>query len=216
MTLTIGILTNETGRFGKFWQSFTALRTPKQTNVVIKTSIDIAENRNTVIRESRHSDFVWFIDDDHTFEPDLIENLLLHNAPVVQPLVLTRFTPFGPVMMGEQTVEGRYKKIALDNSRQRGLLEVTGVGAAGMLIRRDVLQKVGDPWFTQPLGRIAEDVMFCEKVRAAGFKIYSDLSNSMGHLNVGSVRPVVRDGKWVTELVFGEKVIYLQAVEAKC
>jgi len=39
---------------------------------------------------------VFFMDDDHTFAPDLLLNLLARNVPVIQPLVLSRYGPFAP------------------------------------------------------------------------------------------------------------------------
>jgi hypothetical protein len=140
-----------------------------------------------------------------------------HNLPIVQPLVLTRYAPFGPVMMIDPVADkdGFFYRGTLDNLPHGGLLEVGAVGAAGMLIRRDVLNSISDPWFENPPNKIAEDITFCRKATEKGFKIYTDLSNVMGHLNVGSVTPVVHEGKWMTELKFGDGTYYLPAVKGK-
>ena len=211
-SVTVGILTGETGRFSQFWVNMLGLDLPDGSQIITKRSIFVAEARNEIIRLSGHTDYVWFIDDDHTFEPDLLHNLLHRRVPIVQPLVLTRKSPFGPVMMPtEGSKPGTYKRAALDDAKTHGLVEMIAVGAGGMLIHRDVLNSVRDPWFETQ----TEDVNFCAKARAKGFKIYTDLSNRMGHMNVGTVTPVVKDGKWMTELTFGEGRIYLPAATKK-
>jgi hypothetical protein len=211
--LTIGILTAETARFSRFWNSLLGLDLPADTRYVTKLGLNIAKNRNEIIAASADSDYVWFIDDDHTFDSNLVMNLLKHQAPIVQPLVLSRHSPFGPVAMGAKAEdrEGFYWRIALDNSLQSGLVKCEAVGAAGMLIRRDVIEAVGDPWFETH----AEDVNFCQKAKAKGFGVYCDLSNSMGHMNVGNVRPIIKDGKWVTQLTMGEGDYYLPTPKGK-
>ena len=207
--LTVGILTSEHGRFGRFWQNLRLLDVPPATVFATEMSLNIAFARNKIIRESS-SEYVWFVDDDHTFQPNVVKNLMDRNLPVIQPLVLSRLSPFGTVMLGapDTTKLGYYHRVPLDNAHQSGVAEVNCVGAAGMLIRREVIDAIGDPWFETH----AEDINFCEKARAKGFKIYADLDNRMGHLNVGWVEPAIKDGKWVTKLTFGDGEFYLPAV----
>lgn len=60
----------------------------------------------------------------------------------------------------------------------RGLQECDAVGCGGMMIRRDVFQKVVKPYFKfiyDKEGRLVkgEDFYFCEKIKKAGFKVYA-------------------------------------------
>lgn len=216
---TIGILTSEQGRFTRFWSAFNGLRLPGQTEVAIKIGVDIARLRNQVLAEAR-GDWVWFIDDDHTFGPDLLNNLLARNVDVVQPLVLKRYAPFGPVMMGPKREEDEaHWQYALTTRETGGLKKVHIVGAAGMLIRRPVWEAIPQPWFEAGLlekDALSEDMSFCRKVNAAGFQVWCDLDNHMGHLNVGEVWPKRNPGKeWTTLLKFGGQVFEFPTAQPK-
>lgn len=207
---TIGILTSETGRYSRFWLHFQALIVPPKVKLISKMSINIADARDEVIKEAE-GDWVWFMDDDHTFRPDLLQNLLSREVDIIQPLVLGRYSPFGPVMMGGPTPDGKaqYRFGLVDGVDRPGLKPCEAVGAAGMLIRRPVWEGVGFPYFAprpEDPHRLSEDITFCRRATEKGFKIYTDMANHMGHLNVGEVWPVLNpDGTWETRLLFGGK-----------
>jgi hypothetical protein len=61
----------------------------------------------------------------------------------------------------------------------------------------EVFDEIGDPWFESTGGVILnEDVIFCMKARAAGFRVYATADAVMGHLGIFNVRPIYRDGRW--------------------
>lgn len=70
-----------------------------------------------------------------------------------------------------------------------------------MLIRREVLEAVEPPWFEY--GDRSEDIMFCEKAKAAGFEIYCDLSARLGHITTAVVWPAINEGKWAAGFTIG-------------
>ena len=49
-----------------------------------------------------------------------------------------------------------------------------------------------DRWFEY--GDKSEDIVFCEKAKKAGFKIYADLSCRLGHITTAVVWPAVNNG----------------------
>jgi hypothetical protein len=216
---TIGILTTEHGRYSRFWLTMLAAAMPPRTKLIVKMSLNIAEARNEILREA-DGEWVWFMDDDHTFAPDLLRNLLARDVDIIQPLVLTRYAPFAPVMMGPETPDGKNNyRLALTPQLATGLEEVEIVGCAGMLIKRRVWEALRYPYFTS--GSLAPDVLsedfaFCRAARAAGFRVFTDLDNRMGHLNVGEVWPErLPDGTWGTKLIFGNEAILLPAAAPK-
>lgn len=216
---TIGLLTGETARFTRFFLHQMGLQLPGPVKFLTKFSLNIPEARNQVLAEAE-GDWVFFMDDDHTFAPDLLMKLLARNVPVVQPLVLSRYAPFGPVIMGPQTGDGKaHWKYALTTTDPTDLKPVHVAGAAGMLIRREVWEKIPPPWFTygelQP-DVLSEDMGFCRKVREAGFPIYCDMENRMGHLNTGEVWPIrLPDGTWKTRVIFGSQAMDIDAAAPK-
>ena len=197
-----------------------SLQLPPMVKLVVKMSLSIAEARNEVLQEAE-GDWVWFIDDDHTFAPDLMMRLLQRNVDIVQPLVLTRYAPFAAVHMTKSPtpIAGKpYGRFALTPEDKGGLKEASVVGCAGMLVRRRVWESLDYPYFVNGYAAdsIAEDVLFCERAREAGFKAYVDLDNHMGHLNIGEVWPERRDdGTWCTRLVFGQQEIELPTAAPK-
>lgn len=217
---TIGVLTTEQSRFTRFWMALLTEAMPPETKLIVKMSLSIAEARNEVLKEAT-GDWVWFMDDDHTFEPLLLRKLLSRNVDIIQPLVLTRYAPFAPVIMGPPTGEGaKHWRYALTSAESTGIKEVHVVGCAGMLIRRRVWEAMEYPYFENShyaKDSISEDVGFCLKARELGFKVWVDLDNRLGHLNVGEVWPE-RDpdtGEWYTRLIFGQETIKLPAAKPK-
>lgn len=215
---TVGLCCHETARYTRFWNSFMALQMPP-VKIIVKLGVDIAKMRNEIIRDME-GDWVFFMDDDHTFAPDLLQKLLARNVDVIQPLCLKRYAPFGPVHMGLQVPDSEaHWQFALTKDDPKTIKPVTIVGAAGMLVKKKVLKAVGDPWFE--IGKIekdglGEDIAFCRKVNAKGFQIYTDLENIMGHINIGVVTPTRDpDGTWWTEVEFGNQKIKMPTAEAK-
>jgi len=73
---------------------------------------------------------------------------------------------------------------------------VDAAGSAGMLIKREVLDEMGDPWFystkdTEGRGVVLnEDVTFCTRARHEhGFTVYASADSTMGHIGIYNVRP---------------------------
>lgn len=211
---TIGILTSETSRFSRFWLRFAGLQLPRNVKLIAKMSLNIADARDEVLTEAE-GDWVWFIDDDHTFHPNLLVNLLARNVDVVQPLVLGRVAPFAPVMMGPETEDktAQFRLGLMDGEKPR-LKEVGAVGAAGMLVRRHVWEDVGFPCFARrpdDTVSLSEDITFSRRATAKGHQIFVDMENMMGHLNVGEVWPFFDPvtGIWSTRLHFAGKDVLI-------
>ena len=61
------------------------------------------------------------------------------------------------------------------------LLEVDAVGTGVMLIRSSVFKDIGKPYFYYEENR-SEDIMFCQKCREKGIRIYVDTTIGCGHI----------------------------------
>jgi hypothetical protein len=67
------------------------------------------------------------------------------------------------------------------------LIECDAVGFGCVLIRREVFEAIQYPYFeADPETGGAEDFDFCEKARAAGYKIWADFSIQANHEAKGS------------------------------
>lgn len=210
---SIALPTSEVGRFALFTSSLAATRQPANCMLRVMCSASITENLNQIIRELRDEDeWVWVIGDDHCWLPDCLERLLEqmdeHDLDVLVPLVTKRNPPWHLVLFhdvfnddGSRRVDEHgiavYDPWNWEDVPASGVFEVDAAGSAGMLVRRRVLDAMRDPWFENTNGVVLnEDVNFCQKARALGFKVYATADVAMGHIGIFRVWPLRRSGRW--------------------
>jgi hypothetical protein len=91
-----------------------------------------------------------------------------------------------------------------------GVHEVYVAGSAGMLIKRHVLEKIGDPWFEvgqQDSQQLNEDSYFCVKLARAGIKLHVDLDTWIGHITPSVLWPARNSkGQWTVEIRYGPQL----------
>lgn len=122
-------------------------------------------------------DAILFLDSDMVPAPDTIIRLLAHNVPIVSALCFKRTPPHSPCIFKKVTTTDAH----FYEDYPKGLIEVAGAGMACTLIRKEVFEKVPQPWFF-PVPIIGEDLSFCLRVRDAGHKIYCDTTLVCGHM----------------------------------
>jgi hypothetical protein len=204
---TIALPTAEIGRFTMFMASLAGTRQPSDTHLAVMASASVVENLNQIMRQLRDEDeWVWILGDDHIWQPDTLTDLLAAldenlDADIIVPLVTKRNPPWHLVLFHEagEYDDGlpRWAPWPWEDIPEHGMFEVDAAGSAGMLVRREVLDTIGDPWFESTNGTVLnEDVIFCRKARAAGFRVFATADVVMGHLGIFNVRPARREGRW--------------------
>lgn len=203
MSGIVGVIANDSARYSLFWSCMDHLQMPNGWRKEHLIGGDWCGARNTLCELTLESDaeYLWFMDDDHAFSPDLLMKLLRHNEDLVMPVCLTRSAPFAPVTFTERVGDDRYLPIYLPEQEEQGLVELVAGGCAGMLIHRNVLEAVDRPWFEY--GFASEDILFCNKAVDKGFALYCDLSARLGHITTGVVWPTVAEGDWVVGVSLG-------------
>jgi hypothetical protein len=201
MSGTVAIPTRDVGRYTFAEISRTILHLPPDTFFDWEISTYLALARNTLVQRALDSgsEWIFFVDDDQALRPDTLLCLLAHNKPVVSGLYLNRNRPFFPIAFSHRNEDGTYAPISLEKLPKEGLLQVQAVGAGCLLIRREVLEAIGNNWFQH--GRVddwdaSEDIIFCEQARAAGYEIYVDLAVGVGHFAPTAVWPSWVDSEW--------------------
>jgi GT2 family glycosyltransferase len=193
---TIGVCASDTARFSVFTESLAHIQTPPGSSIAFAYGSDIVNGRNLLVNELMRGAWIWMMDDDHAFAPDLLLNLLAHNVDVVVPVCLMRQQPFYPVeRIGED------KALDLTTAAQKGLVEVHSAGTAGMLIRRSVLDRVRET-FPGPIfehGDVSEDYLFCARLRELGIPIHCDLGSRLGHATTTVIWPGEAGGEWCVD-----------------
>lgn len=151
---------------------------------IVGDAYGIASCRNKAVAEFLGGPYshLWFIDDDVGVQPDALELLLGADAPIVAGCYpsVKRFSDCSTWAYLTVKDGAGWRRKWFD-----GTVEVTGAGTGCMLIRREVLEALGFPWFvwrqtlnaTGGIDRVSDDIDFCERAGQLGFKI-------MAHGNV--------------------------------
>jgi hypothetical protein len=168
----------------------------------------IVAGRNEIARQFldvTDCEWLFFIDSDMGFAPDTVDRLIASAHPQRRPVVgglcfsLRRDTPgefYGQKYVVvptayefvETDTEVGFRSI-LDYPRDT-MIQVSGTGAACLLIHRTALEKVrakyGDKWFdhvTHPTGptTFSEDLSFCVRLAACDIPVYVDTAVRTTH-----------------------------------
>lgn len=194
---TVAVLSSELSRYAAFHQCFAALETPPATQVLWQTSGvgTIARARNKIVQQFT-GDWVWMIDDDHVFAPDVLHRLIQRldddRVDAVVPLCLKRTPPFRPVLF-RWNEEGKARHLATrEMVAERGLIEIGAGPGAGLLVRRRVFDRMAPPWFA--VGQdvsdlLGEDTFFYRRMRDAHCRVFADLDVQIGHVTSVAIWP---------------------------
>lgn len=148
-----------------------------------ESSMLVANRHNAVKVALKHgASHLLFVDSDMRFPPWALRRLLSHDLPIVAANCTRRAFPVTGTALD---MDGK----DVDSNGRTGLEKVRQVGAAFMLIRRDVLEKLRPPlflmeWVPEMDGYCGEDIYFSQLVQAAGFDMWvdHDLSRHIGHI----------------------------------
>jgi hypothetical protein len=187
VSIDIGIPMGREFMFFKTAESlFNLDRRGLKFNLIVGMDAELAEKRNQIVRKflEGKSEFLLFVDDDMVLPADLARKLAAYNVPVIAPLATMRMPPFPPVIY-ERGVMGITNKWVYPQDKP---FTVDVVGTGVLMIRRDVLEQMEEPWFAwgdyQIKGnRMGEDIYFSDKVRfELGLPIWIDPSLKVGHI----------------------------------
>lgn len=197
---TVVLAAASLARYAEFWMSVEGLKVPVGTRLAAGNGADIPHQFNECLR-SMLGEWVWFLGDDHTFSPDLLLSLLDRQVDVVVPLTSRRNFPYAPVILhGPLSPKmRRYQWAEVPRGGVYQLPKDDPAGQAGMLVRKPVLDRIGDPWFEGGKvvpGRLMEDMYFIQRLHDLDIPIYIDCDHPMGHLATFELWPSRHNGRW--------------------
>jgi len=170
----------------KFVNSFMMLKKPQRSLTLSNVGSLTALARNNIvdIAKKQECTHLLFLDTDMTFPPDTIERLLSHQKDIVSGIYFERYAPYRPVL--RQRFQDGY---TIPNYPPSGLIKVDATGGGCLLINMEVFDYLQKPYFDYRLEKsgiketfFSEDLVWCERVRTAGFDIWCDTSIRCGHL----------------------------------
>lgn len=159
----------------------------------------LVEARNQVMQhflDESSAEWLWMVDSDMGFAPDIVERLVAVADPAERPVVgalcfglretqpdgmqgwVTR--PFPTLYQWASKPDGETGFLAVDSYPVNTLVRVAGTGAACLLVHRSAAMAVraaeGDVWFERtryPSGaKVSEDLSFCYRLATAGVPVY--------------------------------------------
>lgn len=185
MKILLGIPT--TGQFStEFAQRLVQITSVKHSiyhMYIVRSIIHIARENmcDEAIRQGY--DAVCFLDDDMIIEPDFIDKLARHNAPIVSAMCFKRTPPYSPCVYNDLQPNGlklTMRPLEFDEVPTKPFY-VDAAGSACMLIKTSLLKQMKKPWFL-PLPYAGEDLSFCYRLSQMGQKILVDPTIKVGHL----------------------------------
>jgi hypothetical protein len=139
----------------------------------------IVRDKQNEYTGERFTHVLW-LDDDHVFNPDLLVYLARHgDLDMVSALYYGRAGRHLPVVYVKDQNPDKYKHYPLVEVPPK-LCEVDAVGFGALLMRRDVLDRMEEPYFR--FNDCGEDIYFCVHARERGMRVFVDGSYMLGHL----------------------------------
>jgi hypothetical protein len=128
---------------------------------------------------------LW-LDDDHCFNPDIALWLAREDLPIVSALYYGRTSPHYPVVyVRDKNDKDEHKHFPIIEVPE-SLFKCDAVGFGALMMRREVLDQVPEPWFTLDW-KAGEDIAFCVSAKKHGIEIYCDGRYKLGHIGVPPV-----------------------------
>lgn len=205
-------------------------------NCVFRIHHDFA--RNDVVKDflKSEADILWFLDSDVVPPPDVLDIVVNHHeewelAGAPYPLFMV---PAGQeiqhIVFSVYKHKGESGGFSLANIPNKGTGFVGGVGTGCMFIKKEVFNKLSQPYFefkykdsTREIA-VGEDLDFCAKVNDLGYRFFIDYSKVCKHYKNVCLRNVsdyammyakkVMDG-YIEELKKNLDVIIEQRVQSR-
>lgn len=132
---------------------------------------------------------VLWLDSDMVFEPTLLEELQFSGKSFVTAIAHTRKAPYNSCLFKDIRLETLERWKATDYPGD--IFEVAGCGFACVLIETAILKEVKEIYGTcfAPLPRYGEDISFCKRAGALGYRIYAEPNIRLGHVGKYVVYP---------------------------
>lgn len=183
----------------------------KGAEVMLKSGPRVAEARSMLVDAfaNTHCDWLWMVDDDMTFQPDVLDRLIEAAHPTERPMVGALCFIGGegsrvrPTLYNFTSEDGDMEHV-MDYPPDT-LVKIGSTGAACVLIHRSVFaamkakygvlpdgRKNAYPWFQEGLvnkhgGPYGEDAAFFMKASALGFQLHVHTGIKCGHLKTYEV-----------------------------
>jgi GT2 family glycosyltransferase len=139
------------------------------------------------LKEDKSYTHLFLLDSDNVPQRGTIEKFLDYDLDVVHAVGAALIEGKAIITAGWTQDEAKYKRYAVSDENAKGLQKVDGIGASGVLIKREVIEALEYPYFKVEYDDndgtliLGEDYYFSRKIREAGFEIWADFDMKMQH-----------------------------------
>ncbi len=166
--------------------------------------LQLPDGRNKLCRQTLESGAEWLfmLDADMGFEPDLLDRLLdvadARERPVVGGLCFSmrelmpdgmggmHTFPAPTILNWVEMADGVSRFVGQDHYPVNTMIQVGATGGACLLVHRSVLERIGEDWFTQcPTDDgvfQGEDISFCWRLRQLGIPVWIHTGIRLTHM----------------------------------
>jgi len=132
-------------------------------------------------------DYLFSVDSDIAFSPDTLKRLLAHNVDMVSGLYIQRKPGQHILEIYEHNGHGGVTNVPYGKIAGRGLVEIASCGFGCVLVKAEVMRSMPYPHFEyhsaiDHSNTVSEDVDFCRKALAKGFRIWADTTIHCRHI----------------------------------
>ncbi len=152
---------------------------------------DFARNQ---LADNMLGDWLFFVDADHEFEPDILSRLMVqmvrHNLEVVCGLYCYKDQAESPVLYMHNTEHDAYEVLA-DFDKTRDLVRADSTGGGCLLIRRTVFDRIRKEIGQKPfskIGGLGEDHSFFLRIKKLGIPLHCAWKVRAGHIRFDAVQ----------------------------
>lgn len=147
---------------------------------------DIGAKRNEIVEFAldKKAKYIWFIDDDVAVPSHASRHLIYLLESSDDDVMAAGGIYCSKIEPPEPTVYRGDGLGAFWKWKKGEVFEVSGIGTGCMMIKTEVFSKISKPWFkTDSANNVSDDLWFCKKVIAAGYKILADGNVLCDHYN---------------------------------
>lgn len=179
----------------------TAMKPKHRIHTVQGHNIGVLRNM-LVDMALRHRDttHIFFLDSDVVIPPFGLVRMLRRDVDIITGVYTMKVPPYVPLIIKRpKNKEGKRKYnyyTLLTNELLNKVIPIDATGAGCLLIKKEVLVKMGPPWFQVTpqefgLSAIGEDLFFFDKAIDMGYEVLMDTSIQCDHIAGGVSYPQI-------------------------
>ena len=147
---------------------------------------NIDQVRNLIAQWASNFDYLFSVDSDIVLPKDCLTKMLNHDVDVVSGVYRQRIEHTEVIEIHRKNEHGGVSHIPFSAIQPAGLHEIDSCGFGCVLVKSDVIRKIGYPQFKyhsalDHRNTVSEDIFFCKRAKEVGAKIYVDSSIVCDH-----------------------------------